>query len=152
MNGLQLAELSDLALDPLLLDLQLAPGVVGPDLRRLEGLLGALAGSLGLDLELQGPPGQLLVPLAERLLGLTIQVLHPAILGVQVTLGFGLEGDRGGGGLPQGPEVVQHLPDRLLEHGERHLGLGLAQDGVEDRLEEASDAREHSGLRGEPRG
>ena len=61
VDGLELAELADLALDPLLLDLELGAGVVGPRLGRLERLLGALAGGLGLDLELQRAPGQLLV-------------------------------------------------------------------------------------------
>ena len=120
-------------------------------LGRLVGLLGPLRRALGLDLELQGAPGQLLVALLQRLFGLPLEVLDAAVLGVLLALGLRLERDGGGGGLAQAAQVVEHLPHRLLEHGEGHLALGLAQDGVEDGLEEPADAGEHGGLRGEGR-
>ena len=62
---------------------------------------------------------------------------------VLVALGLGLEGDGGGGRLAQAAQVVEHLPHRLLEHGEGNLVLGLPEDRVEDGLEEPADAREH---------
>src|SRR4029453_5918960 len=85
----------------------------------------------------------LLVALPHRLFGLPLQVLQPALLGLQLTLGLGLEGDGGGRRLPQRAQVLEHLPGGLLEHLDRDLRLGLADDGVEYGLEEARDAREH---------
>src|SRR6185503_13677994 len=73
-------------------------------------------------------------------------------LGVALALGARLERDGGGGGLAEGAQIVQHLAHRLLEHGEGDLPLRLAEDCVEDGLEEPADAREHPRLPQERRG
>ena len=132
-----------LPFDALLFDLELGARVVGPDLGRLEGRLGTIARRPRLDLQLQRAAGQLLVARLHRLLGLALEVLETRVLGVQVALRLRLEGDGGGGRLPQRAQVVEHLAHGLLEHGDGDLRLRLAQDGVEDGREEASDAREH---------
>ena len=132
VDGLELTELADLALDPLLFDLELAPRVVPPRFRGFVGRHGPFRRRPRLDLELQGPARQLLVALLQRLLRLPLEILDAAVVHVLLALGLHLERDGAGRRFAQAAEVSASRVDSSIV-GTWFSSRGSAEDGPKNR-------------------